>query len=232
MGSSLRQKADVIDFLQSINQPIDCFFADPPFNLAKNYGSEGNDKRIDYLDWCKAWLDLAIAKLKDGGSLFVYNLPKWNFELATHCQKTLEFRHWIAIDMKNSMPIKGRLYPAHYGLIYFTKGKPRVFNKQIIPVQRCRHCDEYVKDYGGRKKIIDQNNGVSLSDVWHDLSPVRHAKYKNRKANELSYKIVERAVLMSTNEGDLVVDPFVGSGTTERVCTQHNRRWLTSDING
>jgi len=74
--------------------------------------------------------------------------------------------------------------------------------------------------------------GVNLTDVWSDVPPVRHWKYKStkRKANALSSKILWRVVEMSTEPGDLIIDPFGGSGTTAAVAQATHRNWLTTDI--
>lgn len=75
-------------------------------------------------------------------------------------------------------------------------------------------------------------NGVNLTDVWNDITPVRHRKFKSSKrlANQLSTKILERVIQLSTNECDLVMDPFGGSGTTYDVCERHNRHWIGVEI--
>ena len=74
--------------------------------------------------------------------------------------------------------------------------------------------------------------GVTLKDVWTDIPPVRHWKFKskNRTANALSTKILDRVVEMSTLPGDLVLDPFGGSGTTFVVCEAKHRHWLGMEI--
>jgi site-specific DNA-methyltransferase (adenine-specific) len=143
----------------------------------------------------------------------------------------MEFRHWIAVEITAGFPIVGKLYPSHYGLLYFTKGKPRVFRRIRTPMQRCRHCGGEVKDYGGHRGAMNPR-GVTLKDVWTDIPPVRHWKYKtrNRRANALSTKLLDRVVEMSTRPGDLVVDPFDGSGTTSAVCEAKARRWIGIEI--
>jgi len=73
--------------------------------------------------------------------------------------------------------------------------------------------------------------GVNVTDVWVDIQPVRHAKYKKRNgSNELSIKLMDRIMEMSSNEGDLIFDPFGGSGTTYAVAEIKNRRWLGIEI--
>ena len=128
------------------------------------------------------------------------------------------------------MPIPKRLHPSHYGLLYYTKGsKPKAFNKQRIPISTCRHCGGEIHDYGGKKKNLDQK-GLSIADVWTDINPVRHKKFKNRESNELSLKLLYRVILLASNEGDLVFDPFGGSGTTYVVAEHLRRHWIGSDI--
>lgn len=72
--------------------------------------------------------------------------------------------------------------------------------------------------------------GVNVSDVWSDIYPVRHKNSKNRKYNELSVKLLDRIISMSTNEGDTVFDPFGGSGTTFAVAQMLNRRWIGCEL--
>ena len=226
---------DCLDILPTIRDfSIDTIFADPPFNLNKKYGNKSNDNlaETEYLDWCYQWIDECIRILKPGGALFIYNLPKWNIMLGAYLINAgLTFRHDIAIDMNNGFPIQGRLYPSHYSLLYFTKGKPKTFRKIRTPIEKCRHCDGEVKDYGGHRKSMNPN-GVNLKDIWTDIPPVRHKKFKSksRKANALSTKLLDRVVELTTNPGDIVLDPFGGSGTTYDVCEKKNRHWIGIEI--
>jgi site-specific DNA-methyltransferase (adenine-specific) len=139
----------------------------------------------------------------------------------------MDFRHWIAIEISACLPIPGRLHPSHYSLLYYTKGKPKI----RTPIQTCRHCGGEVKDYGGHRGAMNPK-GVTLKDVWTDIPPVRHWKFKSkeRKANALSTKTLDRVVEMSTLPGDLVLDPFGGSGTTFAVCEKKGREWIGMEI--
>ena len=146
---------DCMDVLPAIaDARVDCVFADPPFNLGKEYGARTDDRVSDakYVAWCRTWLDECVRVLAPGGALFVYNLPKWNVVLGAHLvERGLDFRHWIAIEMSSSFPIAGRLHPSHYGLLYFTKGKPKTFRRIRTPISLCRHCGKEIKDYGGHR---------------------------------------------------------------------------------
>lgn len=227
-------EGDCICLLQSIpTSSIDLVFADPPFNLDKKYPSGINDnlKDDDYIFWCKKWLDECIRVLRFGGALLIWNIPKWHMALADYLCKRLTFRDWIAVDIKYSLPIQGRLYPSHYSLLYFVKGKkPNTFHPDRLSMQTCKFCYHELKDYGGYKDKMNPD-GINLTDVWLDIPPVRHSKYKKRQtANELSIKLLDRVIQMTTNEGDSVLDPFGGSGTTYVVAELKNRTWIGTDI--
>lgn len=225
-------KIDCFKLLSRIkDNSIDCIFLDPPFNLNKKYenGSSDNLSKGKYLSWSYRWIDEAIRVLKSGGSLFIYNIPKWLYLFSSYLDDKMLFRHWIAITMKNNYPRGNKLYPAHYGLIYFTKGEPKTFNKLRIPISICRHCKKELKDYGGHRNKLNPL-GLNLSDFWEDTSPVRHNKFKYRAANELKPIIPERAILMSTNKNDIVLDFFSGGGSTLLEAEKHKRFWIGCDI--
>ncbi|KXZ28306.1 site-specific DNA-methyltransferase [Leptospira kirschneri serovar Pomona] len=217
-----------------VEESVDTVFADPPFNIGKTYRRNTNDKRPEheYIEWSKAWIRECVRVLKPGGALFIYNLPKWNVLLGAYLNELgMEFRHWIAIELNLLLPIKGRLYPSHYSLLYYTKGPPDVFRKIRTPIEVCRHCGREIKDYGGHRKAMNPK-GVSLKDIWTDIPPVRHKKFKseNRKANALSTKITDRIIEMSTVPGGIVLDPFGGSGTTYVSCEYKQRNWIGMEI--
>ena len=73
--------------------------------------------------------------------------------------------------------------------------------------------------------------GVNMTDVWLDIPPVRHAKYKKRNgANELSIRLLDRIIELASDEGDIVFDPFGGSGTTYAVAEIKKRKWIGVEL--
>lgn len=225
---------DCLSLLRAMpDESVDLVFADPPFNLNKLYPSNIDDNlKVEvYLAWCQEWLRECARVLKIGGTLFLWNLPKWNAELSSFLTGYLTFRNWISVDIKYTLPISGRLYPSHYSLLYFVKGnKPSVFQPDRLPMPTCPKCHADLKDYGGYKDKMNPL-GINLSDVWLDIPPVRHAKYKRREgANELSLKLMDRIIEMSTVEGAVIFDPFGGSGTTYMAAELKNRKWIGIEI--
>lgn len=221
---------------------VDLVFADPPFNLGKHYESTAfNDalKTEEYRSWCQAWLREMVRVLRPGGSLFVYHWPKWLIEIGhwLNGHGDVEYRSWIAIKMKSGFPIRGRLHPAHYGILYYTKrGAKHTFNVVRSKAPLCRHCGKEIRDYGGYrtkfKKYEDENGipWVQIADFWEDTRPARQDKSRRVQVAELPLHIPERVILMASNPGDVVLDVFGGSGSTYHAAQLHGRRWIGCEI--
>ncbi|MBB4853391.1 site-specific DNA-methyltransferase (adenine-specific) [Mycobacteroides chelonae] len=226
-------KGDCLDLMRTLDDgSIDLIFADPPFNLGKLYGKHYDDSIAEakYLAWSEAWIKEGARLLSKGGAFFLYNIPKWNLHNGAYMRQLgLDFRHWITIDIKFGLPISGKLYPSHYSLLYFTNGKPRSFTRPRVPIQVCRHCGGDVKDYGGHRNKLHPE-GLNLTDVWSDIPPVRHQRTKNRPANELSEKLLERVLEIASEPGDTVFDPFGGAGTTYAVAERLHRHWIGIEL--
>lgn len=224
---------DCLEVLADIRSgSIDCVFADPPFNIGKDYKNGYNDRlsKGAYFDWCHRWIGECSRVLKPGGAFFLYAIPEIAVRFAAEMHDILTFRHWIALSMKGTFPRGKKLYPAHYALLYYTKGEPRVFNRLRLPVSTCRHCGKELKDYGGHRNKLNPA-GINLTDFWEDTSPNRHRKFKVRPGvNELKLTIPERAIQISTDPADIVLDPFGGGGSTYQAAENLHRHWIGMEL--
>jgi site-specific DNA-methyltransferase (adenine-specific) len=225
-------QADAAEFLGSLPAAVaDIVFLDPPFNLGKKYGERpSREDRLpieDYDAYLERVLSLSIQALQPGGSLFLYHIPRVAMSLGERLSHDLVFRHWIAVSMKNGYSRPDALYPAHYALLYFTKGAPAHFARPKVPIRMCRHCGRPIKDYGGYARHVE--DGLNLSDYWDDISPVRHKSKKTRSANELPPRIMERILGIAGCKGGLIVDPFAGSGLTAVVARAYEMRFAVND---
>lgn len=225
-------RADALECLKALADNIaDIVFLDPPFNLGKAYGKNGSDhdrkKEDEYLAYMEQVVAQSARVLRDGAALFLYHIPSWAIRISPFLEKYLCFRHWIAISMKNGFVRGTRLYPAHYALLYYTKGNPAIFTRPKIPKPICARCKKDLRDYGGYKAFVA--NGINLSDVWDDISPVRHKRFKKRTANELPLTIPERVVRISGKKRGVLVDPFAGAGTTLVAALGGGMRFLACD---
>ena len=132
--------------------------------------------------------------------------------------------------MKGTYSRGKKLYPAHYALLYYTRGQPKTFNRLRVPVPTCRHCGKEVKDYSGHRDKLNPL-GLNLTDFWEDTSPNRHRKFKVRPGvDELKLMIPERAILISTNENDIVFDPFGGGGATFQAAELNHRFSIGTEL--
>jgi site-specific DNA-methyltransferase (adenine-specific) len=237
-------QADCLDLLANIKKDsIDLVFVDPPFNLGKDYRVQGfRDRSLneeEYRGWCRTWLIEVAKVLRPGGALFLYHWPKWLMDLGSWMNtiSTLEYKSWIAIKMKGGFPIKGRLHPAHYGLLYYVKrGAEPTFNVVRSKSPKCRSCGELIRDYGGYIKNYDRFTDadgsvwIQISDFWEDTRNARHEKSRESKVNELPLLIPERAILMASKPGDVVLDCFAGGGSTLHAAHMNDRCWIGAEL--
>lgn len=221
---------------------IDLVFADPPFNLGKQYNSEAFNDTLEteaYRSWCQTWLLEMVRILRPGGSLFLYHWPKWLIEMGhwLNSLPVLEYRSWIAMKMKSGFPIKNRIHPAHYGILYYTKrGDKANFNVVRTRAPVCRHCGKEIRDYGGYrgkfKKFEDEEGipWIQIADFWEDTRPARQDKSRQLQIVELPLLVPERIILMASKPGDIVLDVFGGGGSTYHAAQMHARYWIGCDI--
>ena len=220
-----------LEILKQIEEnSVDVCFADPPFNLDKQYtGYQDHRPTDEYLFWCERWLHELVRVTKPTGSIFVHNIPRWLTYYAAILNKFAYFRHWIAWDAM-SAPLGKTLLPAHYGILFYTK-QPKEYRFYEIraPHKRCRACNEFIKDYGGKK---DQMHpfGYLVSDVWADIHRIRHSVRRDEHPCQLPIPLLERVVLMSSDPGDVILDPFLGTGTTAVAAKALGRHFIGIDL--
>ena len=222
---------DCLEVMSGIeDNSVDVCFADPPFNLEKKYTSYKDQKPAEeYLDWCRRWLSEMVRIVKPSGSIFVHNIPKWLTYYASILNDVAYFRHWIAWDAMSN-PLGKTLLPAHYGILFYAK-EPRGFKFYEIraPHRRCRECGGFLKDYGGKKDQM-HSFGALVSDVWTDIHRIRHSVRRDEHPCQLPIPLLERVVLMSTDPGDVVLDPFLGTGTTAIAAKALGRHFVGIDL--
>lgn len=224
-------QGNCLEIMQTIpDDSVDITFADPPFNLKKKYNGYKDDKDFNaYLEWCKQWIYEIVRITKSTGSIFVHNIPKWLTYYADFLNEIAYFKHWIAWDAP-SAPMGKSLQPSHYGILYYVKDlRESKFYEIRYPHKRCRKCGYLLKDYGGKKNKLHPF-GPLVSDVWTDIHRIRHNKYRDDHPCQLPIHLLERIILMSTDENDIVLDPFVGTGTTVIAAKRLGRKFIGIDL--
>jgi|SRR3989344_2225387 len=225
---------DCIEHLKKLKKEFphgifDLAFADPPYNLSKEY-SNYEDSQLDknYVVWCNEWLNAMYENLRPGGALIVLNIPKWSLYHANSLLNKMNFQHWIIWDALSTPA--GKLLPAHYGLLYFTKPGGKITNnyESIKEVDHRKYCLRLscVKN----RKDKNDNEKENMGDVWKDIHRIKHRKDRDSHPCQLPIKLMDRIVKIFTNKGDLIYDPFGGAGTTAISAKKLGRNFILSEL--
>ena len=222
---------DCLELLKKIpNDSIDITFADPPFNLKKRYnGYKDSLEFKEYISWCEKWIKEMVRITRPTGSIFLHNIPKWLTFYVDILNKYAYFKHWIAWNAPSS-PMGKSLQPNHYGILFYTKSNKKTKIYEIrMPHERERKTTFLRKDYGGKKGGLHPF-GPLISDVWSDIHRIKHSKYRNEHPCQLPVHLLERIILLTTDENDIVLDPFIGTGTTAVAAKKLNRRYIGFEL--
>lgn len=211
------------------DESIDVVFADPPFNLGKRYSTTTDALPDDiYLYWSHRWLLECVRVLKPSGSIFVHNIPRWLVKFGGILDDVATFKHWIAWDSR-SVPRGKTMQPHHYGILFYTKSaKGFTFNQVRAPHALCRHCNGFLKDWGG-KSHTRHPWGALVSDVWSDIHRASSKSKLDEHPCHLPIHLLERIILLSSNPGDIILDPFMGMGTTAIAAKRLGRDYIGID---
>ena len=201
---------------------VDLIISDPPYNLGKDYGNNHDLKGFaEYLDFSGMWLSEAHRVLKPTGSIYVFMGVRFISYLYDIMDRDLGmfFNSWISWHYTQGIGKKIGFSPRHDDILMFNKSRKFTFNLDAVRVPQ--------KYYRARNNMRGANPG----DVWK----FSHVHYCNENRQDHPTQkpegLMERMVLASSNEGDLVVDPYTGSGTTLRVCQQLDRNCVGFELN-
>lgn len=215
---------DVIEELKKIpDKSISLVVTDPPYNLNKDYGKSNDSLEFDeYIEFSKNWLSECSRILKDYGSIYVFMGMRYISYIYQILEKDLgfTFNSWITWFYTQGIGKTKGFSPRHDDILYFTKHpKKFTFNLDDIRVPQ--------KFY----RSVNNMRGANPGNVW----AFSHMHYcnKNRQQHPTQKPegLYERMILASSNKGDVVLDPFSGSGTLVRVCQQTGRTGIAIDNN-
>jgi len=206
---------------------VDLIFADPPYNIGKKFGDFVDQwpSDEDYSEWCKKWLDLCVAKLKDNGSLYVMCSTQCMPYLDLYLRRRMHVLSRIVWHYDSSGVQAKRYFGSLYEPILFcVKDESKyTFNGESILVEAKTGAQRKLIDY--RKPIPAPYNTKKVpGNVW-SLPRVRYrmGEYEEHPSQKPE-ALLERIILASSNPGDLVLDPFGGTFTTSAVARRLGRR--------
>jgi site-specific DNA-methyltransferase (adenine-specific) len=235
--------SDAIKFLKNVeDKSIDLAIIDPPYNMKKADWDTFKNQQ-DFLEFTYKWIDELLPKLSNTGSLYIFNTPYNSAFILQHLvSKGLEFQNWITWDKRDGFNSSTKRYThGQETILFFTVSKNYTFNADAIrvPYESSERITA-AKSKGilkNGKRWFPNELGRLCSEVWH-ISSERHANKVNGKVQKLDHltpkplEMINRMVLASSNAGDLVVDCFIGSGTTAVSAKLNGRNFIGCEADG
>ena len=215
---------DVIQEMRKLpSRSVRLIIADPPYNLNKNYGNNQDNLEFEeYIYFTRKWLKEAKRVLTEDGTIYIFMGMRYISYVYTILDQELDmiFNSWITWFYTQGIGKTRGFSPRHDDILMFTiDPKNFIFNLDEIRVPQ--------KFY----RSTNNMRGANPGNVWK----FSHMHYcnKNRKQHPTQKPegLYERMILASSKLGDTVLDPFVGSGTSLRVCQQMGRNGIGIDIN-
>jgi site-specific DNA-methyltransferase (adenine-specific) len=226
---------DAIQVLQSkiLDDSVDLIFADPPYNIGKNFNGHKDSWETEsaYLNWCYEWLQLCLNKLKPNGSFYVMTATQFMPYFDLFLRDKLNILSRIVWSYDSSGVQAKNYYGSMFEpIIYGVKNKLEyTFNAADILVEAKTGAKRKLMDY--RKDPPQPYNTEKVpGNVW-DFARVRYRmpEYENHPTQK-PIALLERIIKASSNEGDVVLDPFSGTFTTSFVAKSLNRRSIGIEL--
>lgn len=215
------------------DKSIDLIFADPPYNIGKDFNGRKDkwDSDEAYLDWCYKWLNLCLQKLRDNGSFYVMtatqNMPYFDIHLRDKIHIMSRIVWYYDSSGVQARNYFGSLYePILFGV---KDKKSYTFNADDILVEAKTGAKRKLIDY--RKPVPALYNSEKVpGNVW-EIPRVRYRmeEYENHPTQK-PVALLERIIRASSNPDAIVLDPFSGTFTTSFVAQQLGRKSIGIEI--
>ena len=228
---------DAIEVMAEMpDESIDLVFADPPFNVGKSY--PGGDNMEHYQEWCAAWIGECFRVLKPTGSFYLMTIPKHLGHTMRSMNKHGNFIDqiiWRTTSLNASPKQHVRLYQL---ILFYAKTGGYTFHPKAQQIKR-----NYTVRASQLKKKPELAIGYPgrVGNLWDDIKFIAGGCMapkeavlctdSKKKAHpcQMPVALAERAIVFSSNERDIVLDPFIGSGTTAVACIKTGRRYVGID---
>ncbi|MGE5412415.1 MAG: DNA-methyltransferase [Clostridiales bacterium] len=235
IGRTINQDIfEAIDYLP--NNSVDLMFADPPYNLSKNFnGHKFNKMSIqDYCDYIDSWLSKIIPLLKPDASIYICGDYHSSTSIHLVASKYFNIQNRITWQREKGRGAKNNWKNASEDIWFCTKSSNYKFYVDRIKEKR-KVIAPYKID-GQPKDWEETENGnfrlTHPSNVWTDMTiPYWSMPENTEHPTQKPEKLLAKIILSSTDEGDVIFDPFLGSGTTSVVAKKLNRKFIGIEKN-
>lgn len=212
---------------------IDLIIADPPYSLGKDYGNNSDKlKPKEYLEWTYKWIDAVISKLKTNGSFYIFLSWQYSPEIFSYIKTKMKMVNEIIWDRK--VPSMGgstrKFSSVHDNIGFFVKSNDYHFDIDSIRIP----YDPETKKARTRSIFVGKKwleLGFNPKDVWSYARLHAEDPERMNHPTQKPIEIIERMILASCPENGIVLDPFLGTGTTAFVCSKINRKYVGFEIN-
>lgn len=210
----------------------DLMIVDPPYNLTKNFG-KSTFKQMDfseYKNWLDKWLSKVVRILKPNASLYICSDWQSSIVIPLVAGKYFKLRNRISWERDKGRAAADNWKNCLEDIWYYTKSDEYIFNLEAVKMQRTVLAP--YRDNKGTPKDWQEENGKKIrftapSNIWTDITiPFWSMAENTEHPTQKPEKLIAKLILASSNEGDMVFDPFVGSGTTAVVAKKLGRRYL------
>lgn len=218
-----------LDFLP--DNCVDLIVADPPYNLTKNFASTtfkemGLDK---YKKWLDSWLKKLPRIMKDNASIYICSDWKTSIAIPEIAGKYFLLQNRISWEREKGRGALNNWKNCLEDIWFFTKSPEYKFNLEAVKVQR-PVIAPYRDDKGNPKDWQEEGKNkfrlTSPSNIWTDISiPFWSMPENTPHPTQKPEKLIAKLILASSDENDLVLDPFLGSGTTAVTAKKLGRRF-------
>ena len=228
--------ADAFEILKKFpEKKFDLIFADPPYNLNKNFGKTSFKQTSleDYETWLESWLEICAKLLKPNASVYICGDWRSSSAIQRVGMKYFNLKNRITWEREKGRGAKANWKNASEDLWFFTVSDAFTFNLEAVKMKR-KVLAPY-KENGKPKDWKRSEKGnfrlTHPSNLWNDLTvPFWSMPENTDHPTQKPEKLLAKIILASTNENDLILDPFAGSGTTSVVAKKLNRNFVGIEL--
>lgn len=213
------------------NECLDMIFADPPFNIGKKYNGY-KDQKDNYFEWQEKWIKECFRVLKPTGTFYLMtidrNLPYTLYSMSKY-GLFINLIKWKNVSAAHS---KRQFWASTQPIVMFGKTEKYIFNTYAETRETFKL---WSKERQSRMKgqLLDYWDDIPLvyaGSIVHKEAILKPGTKKKAHLAQMPEHLPGRTMKFSTNEGDLIYDPFMGSGTTAIAAIKLNRNYLGSEI--
>jgi len=222
------------------NESIDLIFADPPYNINKAEW-DNFESQEKYIEWSLKWIEQAARILKPAGSMYVCGFSEILADIKHPAMKFFKSCRWLVWHYKNKANLGSDWGRSHESIIHLRKNGKANLNIDSVRISYGAHTLKYpshpqaeTSQYGnGKRQDVWQPNplGAKPKDVFDIPTTCNGMEEKTPHPTQKPEELLRKLILASSNEGETVLDPFSGSGTTLVVAEQLGRKWFGCDSN-